>query len=69
MGKLNFILLDVTFPLLLNGCNPKPQLKLWLCSGDCIPWRRYFPIYKAGVMHPASRRALLSTVWLGHAVI
>lgn len=69
MGKLNFIPLDVTLPLLLNGCNPKPQLKLWLCAGGCIPWRRYFPIYRAGVMYPGSRRALLIMTWLGHAVI
>lgn len=69
MGKLNFIPFDVTLPLLLNGCNPKAQLKLWLCCGGCILWRRYFPTYRAGVMHPGSERALLSTICLVHAVI
>jgi len=69
MGNLNFIPLDLTLPLLLNGFNPKPQLKLCLYSWGFTLWSRYFPIYRAGVMHAGTRRTLLSMIWLGHPVI
>lgn len=69
VGNLNFTPLDLALPLFLNGFGPLPKLQLCLCNRGSILWSRYFPIYWAGIIHPASRRTLPSMTWLGHPVI